>query len=38
LLKIFPYLVFYRINESNKNVKVIAVLHGHANPNKWPKT
>ena len=38
LLKNFPYLLFYRINELKKTIKIIAVLHGHANSNKWPKT
>jgi plasmid stabilization system protein ParE len=36
LLKNFPYLLFYRIDELKKTVKILAVLHGHSNPDKWP--
>ena len=38
LLKSFPYLLFYRINDPKKTIKVIAVLHGHSNPENWPKS
>jgi hypothetical protein len=36
-VKKFPYLMFYRVNETNTTVRVIAFLHAHSDSNKFPK-
>lgn len=35
-LKRFPYEIIYRVNEKAKQVRIIAVLHQHRNPD-WFK-
>jgi plasmid stabilization system protein ParE len=35
LLNQFPYAIFYIINESNKEVRIFAVIHTSRNPEIW---
>jgi len=37
LIKRFPYAIFFVVNEENKSVIVIAVMHTKRNPKKWTK-
>ena len=36
-LKKFPYKVLYFIDESNKEIQIVAVVHQSRNPNFWKK-
>lgn len=38
LVKIFPYLLIYRINKRRKIITIVAVFHGHRNPKGKYKT
>ena len=35
VLSIFPYLILYRIDESNQSIEIYAVYHTSQNPNNW---
>ncbi len=38
VMKNFPYIIFFRIDEKTNTVKVLSVLHTARNPNKkYPK-
>ncbi len=35
-LKVFPFLIFYEINENNNIIKILSVFHTSQSPLKWP--
>ncbi|MCF8358253.1 MAG: type II toxin-antitoxin system RelE/ParE family toxin [Prolixibacteraceae bacterium] len=37
VLKIFPYMVHYTIDETNRLIIISAILHTSQNPKKWKK-
>ena len=37
ILKVFPFMVHYTIDESNKTIIIVAVFHTSMNPDNWKK-
>lgn len=37
VLKVFPYMIHYTIDEENKAIIIVAVFHTSLNPYKWKK-
>ena len=37
VLKVFPFMIHYTINEANKTVVISAVLHTSRDPKEWEK-
>jgi hypothetical protein len=37
LLNKFPYVVFFRIIEEEKTVKLVSIFNTHQNPDKYPE-